>query len=274
MITFLGINAPFSIAATPIKTLFPYTRYSSSKSEGSVTLNPLLHELFPFIKAEGGIYLNISTYVILAVIYFAVFRKKEPIDLFGKVATSVPAAAFLCGIFLAAALNIFAEDILEVLKRGDELAEAATFSADISFIPGLILYVVCSPVCEELCFRWLTYGRIRRCIGVKLAVFTSALFFGIFHGNPVQGVYAFIMGIVMAVIYERTGAFLTTLLFHVGANAVIYVAAFVEKDGAELNGTVAAIGCLLASLPLLWYLCREKNKEDGKKRTGKINGSK
>ena len=218
-----------------------------------------------FAGNDWGIYLNIAVYVILALVYIALFRKKEPVDLFGKVSTAIPAAAFLCGIFMAGALNLFASRLMEILDTGSEVAEAATFHADVSFLPGLLLYVICSPLCEELCFRWLMYGRIRRCMGPAVAVVTTALFFGIFHGNPVQAVYAFIMGFIMAVIYERTGAFLTTLLYHMGANAVIYVAAFVGKSGGEFDGTVTAIGCLLASLPLLWYLCREQNKAGKRK---------
>ena len=217
---------------------------------------------------DGTLYLNIANYAVIVLIYFFFFRKKEPMDLFGKVSTTVPAAALFCGMFLAYGLNIVATAVMENLQSGEQLAEAASFHADVSFLPGLLMYVICSPLCEELCFRWLMYGRIRRCMGTKLAIFTTALFFGVFHGNPVQGVYAFIMGLVMAVVYERTGAFLTTLLFHVGANAVIYVAAFAEKDGAELNPAAVAVACLLASLPLLWYLCRE-NKAGEKKRTGK-----
>lgn len=238
----------------------------------AVIFTKLLGEKFPFMKADGDVYLNIATYVILIIVYFAVFRKKEPLDLFGKVTTAIPAAAFLAGIFLAAALNLYAIKLMEALKTSAEIADAATFKADVSFLPGLFMYVFCSPLCEELCFRWLMYGRIRRCIGPKLAILTTAVFFGFFHGNPVQGVYAFIMGFIMAVLYERTGAFLTTILFHVGANAVIYVAAYVGKAGGELDEIITATGCLLASLPLLWYVCREKNTEE-KKRTGKVNVS-
>ncbi|MCR4584196.1 MAG: HAD hydrolase-like protein [Lachnospiraceae bacterium] len=238
----------------------------------SIALMRAVSLVFPAIRTDGGIYISLTVYVIIAAVLYAAFRKKEPLDLFGRVPTAIPAAAFFCGIFLAAALNLYAVKLMEVLKTSAEVANAAAFKAESAFLPGLLVYVALSPLCEEMCFRWLMFGRIRRCIGAGPAVVTTALFFGLFHGNPVQGIYAFIMGFIMAVFYQKTGAFLTSLLFHVGANAVIYVAAYVGKSGGELDEIVTATGCLLASLPLLWYVCREQKSEE-KKRTGKINGS-
>ena len=61
----------------------------------------------------------------------------------------------------------------------------------------LIVLCMLTPVCEELLFRGLVFGSIRRKIsGCQAAVLTSALF-SVLHGSPIQMLYAFPMGLVL-----------------------------------------------------------------------------
>ena len=50
------------------------------------------------------------------------------------------------------------------------------------------------------------------------AMVISGVFFGIYHGNLVQGVYASILGILFAYFMELTGSLWASVLLHVGAN--------------------------------------------------------
>ncbi len=73
-------------------------------------------------------------------------------------------------------------------------------------------------VAEELLMRGLVYGRLREMMSVRAAIFFSALIFGISHGNIVQGLYAFLMGIFLAWLYERFGTLWIAILAHMSAN--------------------------------------------------------
>ncbi|MCD7882190.1 MAG: CPBP family intramembrane metalloprotease, partial [Lachnospiraceae bacterium] len=79
--------------------------------------------------------------------------------------------------------------------------------------PGLFV-----PIAEELIFRGLVYARMRIRLQVGSAAFFSALLFALYHGNPIQAIYAFPMAIVLALLYEHGGKLIYPILFHMGAN--------------------------------------------------------
>ncbi len=83
---------------------------------------------------------------------------------------------------------------------------------------------IITPIAEELMFRGLIYRRIRCMIGPKQAIVLSGLVFGMYHGNLVQGIYGFVVGIIMAWIYEKYGSLKAPILFHVCANVVSIIA--------------------------------------------------
>lgn len=87
---------------------------------------------------------------------------------------------------------------------------------------SMLFLIVCmgviAPLAEEIVFRWLIYLRLRDYIRPGIAIVISGVFFGIYHGNLVQGVYASILGILFAYFLELTGSLWTSVLLHMGAN--------------------------------------------------------
>ena len=77
---------------------------------------------------------------------------------------------------------------------------------------------IIAPAAEEMIFRWLIYLRLRDWLRAVPAMVISGVFFGIYHGNLVQGVYASILGILFAYFMELTGSLWASVLLHVGAN--------------------------------------------------------
>ena len=68
----------------------------------------------------------------------------------------------------------------------------------------LLVMVVLAPVLEEYLCRKQLIDRTRQ-YGEKIAVFLSALIFGLLHQNLFQFFYAFGLGMIFAYIYTRTG---------------------------------------------------------------------
>ena len=77
------------------------------------------------------------------------------------------------------------------------------------------------PAVEELIMRGLLYQRLRAMMRPAAAMIWSALVFGVFHGNLVQGVYAFLIGLFFAWLMERTQRILVPMLGHMAANLFI-----------------------------------------------------
>lgn len=99
---------------------------------------------------------------------------------------------------------------------------------DVALAVGLILYGVISPFVEEVIFRGFLYGRMRVYMKKWLAIFMSALLFGIYHGNMVQGIYGFCMGLLFTLVYDRFQNFYLAVFMHSIANLVGY---FIQLNG-------------------------------------------
>ena len=92
---------------------------------------------------------------------------------------------------------------------------------------GLVLYAFVAPIVEETVFRGMIYNGLRLAISPGQAAMISAALFGIYHGNLVQGVYGFCMGLMMCYGYEYFGKFRVPVLMHVFVNLVTYLVSIV-----------------------------------------------
>lgn len=92
----------------------------------------------------------------------------------------------------------------------DNLLDAYTMDTN----PIKVLFlVILAPLFEELVFRKAIIDRTR-IYGEKMAVFLSAITFGLFHMNMYQFVYAFLLGGLYGYIYIRTGKLKYTVIMH------------------------------------------------------------
>lgn len=84
----------------------------------------------------------------------------------------------------------------------------------------LVTTLILAPLLEEAVFRLALYGWLRRFMGGWLPAVLSSLAFGAYHGNWIQGTYAFLVGMVLAWGYETGGGrrYLTVVLMHAAAN--------------------------------------------------------
>ena len=75
-----------------------------------------------------------------------------------------------------------------------------------------------APIAEELIFRGLVFRRLLDDMRVGWAIGLSAFFFGIYHGNVLQFLYAGIFGACCAYCSYRLESLWAPVLLHIGAN--------------------------------------------------------
>ena len=80
-----------------------------------------------------------------------------------------------------------------------------------------VVAVLAGPAVEEFLFRELLIDRLVM-YGDRAAILISALAFGFYHGNVIQFVYAFLLGLVFGYIYIRTGKIIYTVILHMLVN--------------------------------------------------------
>ncbi|MBR6222968.1 MAG: CPBP family intramembrane metalloprotease [Lachnospiraceae bacterium] len=139
-------------------------------------------------------------------------------------------SAFLV-ILLAICLSPVISLINAVSMLFVENAVTSTLSelTNIGLLPALLLVALTPAVAEELTFRGVLFGTYRKTDRLVSAVFVSALAFGLMHMNLNQFCYAFVLGIVMAVLVEITGSIFASSLLHFCFNGSSMVLYFVMK---------------------------------------------
>ena len=82
----------------------------------------------------------------------------------------------------------------------------------------IVITVILGPIAEEIIFRYMTFGRMRFYLGSKQAIIISSLLFGVYHANMVQFIYCTLLGVVLAIIYDRSGNLWITIAAHMAIN--------------------------------------------------------
>ena len=125
----------------------------------------------------------------------------------------------LLGI-LAAVVGIFPTDMAsEMLNLPDLLADLfKDLASNFWCILGIALI---GPIVEELVFREGIQGSLERSgKPFWMAAVISSLCFGLMHMNPAQIPFAFVMGLILSVIYHKTGNAVVTSIVHILNNSL------------------------------------------------------
>ncbi len=86
---------------------------------------------------------------------------------------------------------------------------------------GVLSMTLLAPILEEVMFRGAIQGHLmRKYKNPYIGILIASLVFGVFHLNPVQVVYASLLGFILGWIYYRTGSLLPVILGHILNNSL------------------------------------------------------
>lgn len=87
------------------------------------------------------------------------------------------------------------------------------------YLLGFTLFVaILGPIIEEIFFRGFMYKAFRTKWGVRGAVIFSAILFASLHHSLLAFIPIFLLGVVLALLYEKSGSLLAPMAFHVMHN--------------------------------------------------------
>src|ERR1700682_3593016 len=95
---------------------------------------------------------------------------------------------------------------------------------------ALLATAVAAPICEEVFFRGMLFQLLRTRVALWAAVLLSAMAFGLAHASPALLPTFVYMGIVLAVVYTRTGWLTNNILLHALSNAIATVAVYYQSS--------------------------------------------
>lgn len=96
--------------------------------------------------------------------------------------------------------------------------ESEIFGTNAIFV--IIRVILLTPVVEELIFRGLTFNRLKKYTNFWVAALVSSALFGFYHMNLAQGIYAFLYGMVICLIYDIFQNLWAPILLHFAGNTL------------------------------------------------------
>lgn len=130
-----------------------------------------------------------------------------------------------------------------IFEQYDELANMITGG---DFILSLLAVGIIGPIFEEILFRGLIFGELRKITKVRVAILIQALLFGLYHMNWVQGTYAFIIGLIIGFIYYRSNSIISAMIVHITINSSsVLMSQFIKGDDLGNWGDAIYVACIM-----------------------------
>lgn len=112
-------------------------------------------------------------------------------------------------------------------------------------IPACVMMCISTAIvpaiCEEFAMRCCSLQLLRK-YGKGFAVFAVSIVFGLLHGNVIQFVFAFIIGLVLGFVTVKTGSIVPAVLIHTFNNGVSVINSILTyTSGADIAQKAVAI---------------------------------
>ena len=168
--------------------------------------------------------------------YFTIKQKsaKEILAILAMIVLLGISVQFFSSCILTTVLNLMPSVAEEYMNN---------LSAILEITPRMLLQVcLIAPIIEELFFRGLIFSLMSKLLPFIFANVVQAIVFGIYHGNVVQVVYAFILGMFIGYILFITGSIVYTIVLHMSINLTgMFIDRIVPMDEALIVRMVIMI---------------------------------
>lgn len=178
-------------------------------------------------------------------------------------------------IFIAILIIAVLQIVLGLLypKIGIDYNAIDTIAVDSSdTIVTKIIYFICLAVIpaifEELLFRKMLINYTRK-IGTGFAIIASSLIFALVHLNMGQAIFAFVLGLIFAIIYTKTGSIKTTMMIHFLNNGFAALTV-IFQDNLEIVSLITIGIMIISTISLIFEVIKNRNKIDIKSIKGKL----
>lgn len=135
--------------------------------------------------------------------------------------------------------------------------------AETGFGTALMILYTCliAPITEELLFRGMllrTFSRANQ----RFAIFATAFFFGLVHGNIPQFLLGFILGIFLAHITLKHGSIFPAVIVHMFMNTFVQLMSFISDHADDTEFLIFSLSLMLLNITgfitLLYFRSEDK----------------
>lgn len=196
----------------------------------------IVQNVLSVILTAGNISLPIAVALIISqltiLLPFALYciaKKQNPFKLIRFKKISIPTAILSAVIAICAYPVVVCLNLISMLFVENAMTDVMTQALSMGVFAGVLLMAVSPAIIEETIFRGViynTYSKRRPLAGI----FLSALLFGLMHMNFNQMLYAFFLGIILALLMEACDSIIAPMIFHFTLNAGSTLMSFVSMS--------------------------------------------
>lgn len=140
--------------------------------------------------------------------------------------TRTPIKRLLPLLPLGLSLNVLLTSLLSLLPA-DALSAYMEAAGPVLLgghgVVSVLILVVLAPLTEEILFRGLIYGSLKRTLPRWLAILIASVVFGLLHGQALWIAYTALLGAFFCVIRDRYDSLWASVLLHMAFNAGSYL---------------------------------------------------
>ncbi len=92
---------------------------------------------------------------------------------------------------------------------------------------GILVGSILIPIAEELFFRGFLFTALRKRSSFWISAILSSVCFGLVHGDPIAIVYAFVLGLIISGVYEKSKSIYIPILLHMLINFISTMVSYV-----------------------------------------------
>lgn len=263
----LGMLAVIFVVSQICQTVI-LTKYSLSS--GVLDPNELLVYITNYFQGDNLLKILAAGQIIVFLLGLLILKKGLKAKAFGnpiKKLGNIKLPGIIVGfvgveLTLSCALITIGNLFPDALKGYSDMISTSGL-ADLTLI-STIATVVLAPICEEVVFRGLTMKILEKTNWKFWVVnILQALLFGIEHLNWVQGIYAFVLGLVLGYVCKKTDSLWGSILAHAVFNASgtwIVSTIFNEGEGEEIKVVkvvVVFVVAIAAAVTGLWMISKK-----------------
>lgn len=258
--TQIGVSFVFSILMSTKLTM------EMMETEGTIDAALLSEQLMDRVMDQAMLMTFIAG-VLTLLIYWIVFliRKKKFVKEVGV--SVIPAKSIFPIALFGISFNIIISVLLSVIPFPQSWMESYVSNSAVinTTLPAWIATVIGAPIVEEVVFRGLMYGRLKKGMPAVVAAILASLCFGAAHGTIIWAGYAFILGMICIWTYERYQSLTANILLHMSFNLAGMVLTALAIESQAVTWILFAISVVVGAGALVWMANASKDipkKED------------
>lgn len=217
-------------------------------------------ELYDFImgKVMSGDYLLTITAIatfctwVIGFFWYRRLRPKTDFTLKEVINTKLLLATFLLGVALQLLISMCLNAVFPLLPQNmsEEYNQLIESLIGGNVWLSLLVTVILAPLAEELLFRGVTLKKAQKIMPFLAANILQAFLFGLYHGNLIQGTYAFVLGLILGFTAEYFHSVWASILLHAFVNGSAELLGLLPES---VTGTyVGVVALSIAGVVLLF----------------------